>query len=124
MRDGRRPAVCSRRTFFRLAGLPIFLSVAAPVAGAMDAAFPPAQIEHQGRCYRGTADGRILVSADRGRTWREIANFGPSVRIERFSANERDAVSVQLRNRLHRFRLRFKGDHIWLTEAFPSRSEA
>ena len=41
----------------------------------------PPQARAAGQMFRGTADGRILVSGDDGATWRQAANFGPHLAV-------------------------------------------
>jgi hypothetical protein len=38
-----------------------------------------------GKLFHGTADGRILASADGGRTWRRNTNFGEDCRVRGLS---------------------------------------
>jgi hypothetical protein len=41
----------------------------------------PSNVEAKGLLYRGSRDGYIYSSADGGRTWQEMANFGPDLRV-------------------------------------------
>jgi uncharacterized protein (TIGR03437 family) len=68
---------------------------------AAGAAFPGAPISSVSQAgdayYAGTADGRLFVSLDRGRTWRESPKVEGTGRIERIYAEGRDgrfAVAV------------------------------
>lgn len=75
-----------RRAFLKLLGLAGFASTAPLQAfpGVLDAASPWSRVvAYDRKLYQAGGSGRILVSADFGRTWRLHANFGPSCDVTR-----------------------------------------
>ena len=92
-----------RRDFLRLAGLTGVGLVGVQglglgLAGAAGAAqnVDPMQTSSGGRLYRGTAEGKVLVSDDSGRTWSSHTNFGPLLPVNSISANGAKSVSLVL----------------------------
>jgi hypothetical protein len=74
-----------RRAFLKLLGLAGVGSTMPlqALAGVLDAAAlrsNPA-VAYDSRLYTAGGAGRILVSADRGRTWKVHANFGPTCAV-------------------------------------------
>ena len=45
------------------------------------------------RLYKGTSDGRVLISDDGGRTWRQHTNFGPQFTVQ-VSSSTRGVYSI------------------------------
>jgi hypothetical protein len=59
-------------------------------------ALRPVEVESQDRRYRGTADGKILTSADKGKTWQLHTNFGADFPITGLSTNHLGQLRAQL----------------------------
>jgi hypothetical protein len=57
----------------RFSAMTLALPVVAAVSHTATAATAP--------LYRGTRDGRVLESLDRGRTWQTVANFGSHLAV-------------------------------------------
>jgi hypothetical protein len=104
-----------RRRFLRVSGLVVGLLAVAPVASAFGRFAAPPDLEVDGKRYRGTADGRIAVSTDGGRTWTEIAYFGGAIRIEALTSNGPGTVKAHLRDSRRRFWVQSNDDRTWLT---------
>jgi hypothetical protein len=65
----------NRREFLKISSLTFLVSLA-PSLGAASLLFAPVEAEFQGRRYRGTYNGKILVSNNAGRTWQLHTNLG------------------------------------------------
>lgn len=52
----------------------------------------PVEAAAPGRLLRGTRDGRVLESLDRGASWQTVANFGPTCGIT--AITQRDGVAL------------------------------
>ena len=79
----------NRRSFLKLTG-----TVSATVAafgivglesGADAAVRPDPQLTFNGLVYRGTADGKILVSHDNAASWKVHSDFGPAYAIDKLA---------------------------------------
>lgn len=85
----------NRRDFLKLGGLAsAALVVPAWKLGAL--ALAVAQAEYRGRVYRGTMDGDIQVSEDRGQTFRRQFGFGPQYSISKLFTGFDGRLYVQV----------------------------
>lgn len=69
-----------RRDFLKLTGVAsaaLFVQIN-PLGKAL---LHSVEVESEGKLYRGTADGRIYVSANSGKSWRLHTNFGSAFSI-------------------------------------------
>ena len=74
------------------------------------------QVESHGRLYRGTHDGKILMSTDAGKNWQLHTNFGPEFSVPDLSTDLREQVHVQLEFANHTFDLALMKNSItWKT---------
>ena len=74
------------------------------------------QVESHGRLYRGTHDGKILMSNDAEKSWQLHTNFGREFSIRELTADLRGQVHVQLEFANHTFDLALmKNSIIWKT---------
>jgi hypothetical protein len=93
-----------RREFLKLGGA---VTTAAFLHNIPKTAFAskPAEAFVNGNMYRGTADGKILLSEDGGITWRTHTNFGNDLEILEILANPRGQVFARLGFQGHSFAL-------------------
>jgi hypothetical protein len=54
------------------------------------------EVEVQGRVYRGTSDGKVLISADAGKNWMEHTNFGPQYAVRKLGMDQNGLVQARL----------------------------
>jgi hypothetical protein len=66
----------SRRRFMQVAGLAAWAALLAPVVAQVVSGAAIAYAEALGKQYKGTRDGRVYESVDRGQSWQQVANFG------------------------------------------------
>jgi hypothetical protein len=69
-----------RRDFLKLTGLlsaALFVQVN-PLGKTVSL---PVEVESQGTIYRGSSDGKIYISANKGKTWQVHTNFGSEFSI-------------------------------------------
>jgi hypothetical protein len=76
----------------------------------------PKDAELDGKSYRGTEDGTIFVSYDRGKTWQSHIQFGSEYSIQELFVNRSKQVRAQVKFAEHSFELALSknGSH-WLT---------
>jgi hypothetical protein len=66
--------------------------------------------------YRGSRDGKIFVSRNRGRTWQLLTDFGPDFSIPKVAPNAHDRVVATLTYRRRDFMLALQADNrTWCT---------
>ncbi len=63
------------------------------------------EVESQGRLYRGTSDGKVLVSVDAGKSWQLHTDFGPIYVVRNMGTNLQGLVLARLRFNEHSFEL-------------------
>ena len=81
----------NRRDFLKLSGLfSTALFVQFNLPGSI--AIKQVEVESNGRRYRGTSDGKILISANEGKTWQLHTNFGSQNAITKLSTDAQDRV--------------------------------
>ncbi len=56
----------------------------------------PVEVEAQGKIYRGTNDGYILVSCDAGRTWKQHIQLGTEYSIQELFLDRSSQVRAQV----------------------------
>ncbi len=106
----------NRRDFLKVSGLAsaALLVNVTPLLGRL--ADIPAYIESSGRLYRGTVDGKIYASADRGMTWALHADFGGQIAVLGFSAPSGGQVAARLAFQSRRFDVKLaKNGRHWIT---------
>lgn len=85
----------NRRDFLKLSGA-VSIVLAFPL-GALDAELAsPASAELDGTTYRGTPDGKVYTSADDGRTWSLLTDFGPGLTVFSLTAVPRNRIYARL----------------------------
>ena len=105
----------NRRDFLKLGGLfstALFVQFNLPsFVGSQ-----PIEVEFQGDLYRGTSDGKILISANEGKTWRLHTNFGAQFAIVRLSTDAQERVVALVEYQGYDFKLALS-DHagVWRT---------
>lgn len=84
-----------RRDFLKLGGL-ISTALLVQFSPMGSFAVRPVEAESNGRRYRGTSDGKILISANDGNTWRLHTNFGTDYSITGLSTGDSGQLRAQL----------------------------
>ena len=84
-----------RRDFLKLSGL-FSAAVFIPLNSLTKEFSFPVEVEAQGNLFRGTTDGKILISADAGKTWQLHTNFGSNFSIMNLGMNLWGQVEAQL----------------------------
>lgn len=82
---------------------------------------PPALVHGKaiGRTFRGTRDGRLLVSADNGDTWQPIANFGSHCAVLSIVERQKQ-VLLKIGVGQYSFQLQSQDGRVWRTvDALP-----
>jgi hypothetical protein len=93
-----------RRDFLKIGGLfSAALLVQFNPLGKL--AVRPVEVEAGGKLYRGTSDGRILVSANAGKTWQLHTHFGMDFSIIGLSIDFRRQVRAEIEFAGHPFEL-------------------
>ena len=84
-----------RREFLKLAGMvsAIGLVWTTPLIKVLSV---PVEVESLGKLYRGTQDGKILVSANAGKSWQLHTDFGSELPILGLTKDRRENVQAQL----------------------------
>lgn len=93
-----------RRDFLKLSGL-FSAAVLIPLNSLAKAISLPVEVEAQGNLFRGTADGKIFISADAGKTWQLHTNFGSNFSIVNLGLNLWGQVEAQLGFADHSFQV-------------------
>jgi hypothetical protein len=105
----------NRRNFLMAGGV-LAAALVVQLNARGDARSSSVEAGAQGKVYRGTADGRILVSADAGQTWTLHTAFGREFAVQGLSGDGGEQVRATLRYRGHAFGLRLAADgRRWLT---------
>lgn len=106
----------NRRDFLKVGGL---LSAAFLLQSSSFGKMAPLIIEAQagGKLFRGSDDGKILISHDSGGTWQLHTNFGPMIDILDLTVNLQGQLFAQLGFKGHRFELALAQDgmNTWRT---------
>ena len=90
-----------RRNFVRLTGRVVAGATAVQVLGTglAEAASPkndPLQVDFAGHTYRGTADGKILVSVDAGKSWALHTDFSNNYAVSSMSVSSAGTLATVL----------------------------
>ncbi len=72
-----------RREFLKMSGWVALLSLG-QISGVERMLGMPAEVEHQGKLYRGTKDGLILYSGNGGKDWQVHTKLGSHLSVLRF----------------------------------------
>ena len=105
-----------RRQFLKLAGAASVAAVAGRFIGSSGADAVAAPTAFAGRSYRGTRDGRILVSED-GKTWSLHTTFGHDYSVKHLDVVQ-DRVTAHLGFGHRSFQVRLASDdRSWVTVA-------
>src|SRR5215210_6849472 len=84
-----------RRDFLKLSGL--FSAAVFMGSNSLGKAVSfPVEAEAQGKMFRGTSDGRIYVSTNRGADWQLHTNFGAEVSVYSLASRHRDQIHAEL----------------------------
>ncbi|WP_347986747.1 hypothetical protein [Methylomonas sp. AM2-LC] len=113
----RYPRPVNRRHFLKVSGLTAVASFAiSPLALAFDHSYSSLKVGVKE--YRGTDNGKLLLSTDQGKTWTEIANFGDDCSVENITAELNGLVKVHLRKGAHSIWIQSDNDQKWVTENY------
>ena len=95
----------NRRDFLKLGGATslALLLQATPLAKALG--FSHQRAAAAGILFRGTTDGKIYTSADNGKTWDLMVNFGSAYSIRRIARDSSGQVIATLRYARRAFEL-------------------
>ena len=90
-----------RREFLRLTGTVVLGATGVQVLGigAAAAAGPrtdPLQVDLGGRQFRGTSDGKILVSVDAGKTWAVHSDFSNQYSVSSLTVSKAGTLATVL----------------------------
>lgn len=77
-----------------------------------------AELKLGSKIYRGTADGKILLSEDGGLNWRTLVQFGVKYRVEQLMINDHGSIKARLNGEHGPFWLKSKNDQHWFTESY------
>jgi len=105
----------NRRDFLKLGGLfSTALFVQFNLLGIT--AIQLVEVESNGIRYRGTSDGKILISPNEGRTWQLHTNFGSEFAVQSLMTDMWGQVNVQLEFASYSFDLVLaQNGNIWKT---------
>ena len=104
----------SRRSFMQAAGLTTGALLLTPVVAQAAGGDSGAQADALGKKYRGTRDGRVLESVDGGRTWQQVASFGPHCAVHTLS-NRQGQLRVRIGVQGYSFALISTDARLWRT---------
>src|SRR5947199_268435 len=104
-----------RRDFLKLSGL-LSAALFVQINPLEKAVSLPIEVESQGKYYRGTSDGKILISTDVGKSWQVHTNFGSTLSILGLRVNFWGQVHTQLGFASHSFELELaQNEQSWIT---------
>ncbi len=105
----------NRRDFIKLGGL-ASLSLFLSFNPLEKLAALPVEMAAQGKVYRGTSDGKILISEDGRKTWRLHTNLGSMYSIQKFFTDPNNQVKAQVGYQKYTFQLKLsKNGKLWNT---------
>jgi hypothetical protein len=104
----------SRRTFFQVAIVAAGALLLVPGSAQGAGAYFIAYAEALGKQYRGTRDGLVFESADRGKTWQQVANFGSHCAVQALS-DRRGQLQARVGVAGHDFALTSSDGRKWYT---------
>jgi hypothetical protein len=106
----------NRREFLKVSGIAsgLFMLFMSPKIGKL--ATPQPRVEAQGKQFRGTPNGKIYQSVDKGRTWQLHANLGDHYSIKGFSENQGGQIAAHVLFQQNAFDLLLSSDgRSWLS---------
>ncbi|NOT85114.1 MAG: twin-arginine translocation signal domain-containing protein [Methylococcaceae bacterium] len=105
-----------RRQFLKLSGLTTVGLLFAPFVSASGILTVHANkaVKH----YQGTADGKIFLSTDYGKTWNKIVDFGKDFNIQKLVSNGQGSVIAYLKMGNRQFWLQSQNDATWFTSNY------
>lgn len=122
MADLPKDALINRRQFLRVVGFAAGSIALAPFLSASR----PVDDSYTGKSsqlYRGTNDGKLLVSAD-GRNWSTAANFGPNLEVSKVVTSSDGWVHATLVLGGNSFVLKSRDQRVWYTQDYVSPIQA
>lgn len=79
----------------------------------------PIEASYRGKTYRGTADGKVTVSEDGGKSWRLHTNLGPEYSIKKIMLGLDGRIYLKVGYQHRSFQLKLaQNDQLW--ESMPS----
>ncbi len=107
----------NRRDFLKLSGVAslelmalALPSIGKPMASEVQSSTTGSAV------YRGTSDGKIMVSNDSGLTWKLHANFGSQISVRGFYTNQKGDIFARMAYRSNEFDLTLaENRRAWLT---------
>ena len=105
----------NRRQFLTLATVVTAFEMAQLAVPGLAAAKGPGRLPHRQILYRGTHDGKLYQSSNRGKTWQLIANFGSNCAVDQIVVRKNRDLKVKLVCEGHKFDLSSKDIQIWRT---------
>lgn len=99
----------NRRNFLRAGGV-LAAALVVQLNSLDSVRSAPVEANTQGKVYRGTSDGKILVSTDAGQTWKLHTAFGSEFRVLGLSADRSERVRAALGYRGHTFGIALAAD--------------
>lgn len=104
-----------RRDFLKISGL-FSAAMLAGAGTAWEIKAKSIEAELRGKHYRGTSDGKILVSEDAGKTWSLHTKFGSDLSISHLYADFRQRLVAVLDCQGYDFKLALSPDfRTWKT---------
>jgi hypothetical protein len=85
----------NRRDFLKLGGV-VSAMLVVPLGSIVREIDSLATVELNGTTYRGTPDGKVYTSADGGRTWSLLTNFGSGITVFSLIAAPRNRIYARL----------------------------
>jgi hypothetical protein len=104
-----------RREFLKLAGM-ASAGMLVLSSTSFKAITLPMEVEARGKVYRGTQDGKILVSANGGKSWQLHSDFGSHLAVLYMSKDRGENVHAQMGFAGHSFELALaQNGNVWRT---------
>lgn len=105
----------NRREFLKLGGA-ISAMLVLPLGLLGQEIDSLATVELNGTTYRGASDGKVYASADAGKTWNLLADFGPGFTVFSLTAVPDNRIYARLGFAGKSFGLVFSlSEHTWRT---------
>ncbi len=104
-----------RRDFLKISGL-FSAAVIAGAGSALELKAKSVETELQGKFYRGTSDGKILVSDDAGKSWTLHTQFGSHLSVSHLYVDFRKRLVAVLDCQGYDFKLAMqRNSRAWRT---------
>ncbi|MBL8061493.1 MAG: hypothetical protein JNK32_00620 [Anaerolineales bacterium] len=106
----------NRRDFLKVGGL-LSAALLLQLSPLGQTAYLPVEAQTGGKLYRGTSDGRVLISSDAGKSWQLHSNFGSMIDILGLTVDLQGQLFAQLGFKGHHFELVLaqNGTNTWRT---------